>query len=205
MARKISDLTLDELNEKKKNIEEKLAGLRAEHDILMKSMQGKVTTLNRINEYIDEKVLTEESIKDILEYFPETKVRRKLRRELLKKWGFSANSYFVDSSQACIRISLYKDDDKWTQLAFEGISFLLPYLKPLKDGRKCFDIFEHTLSYHASYYLKITEEGDYQVVTHRDYRPPEFSSKDLMETLQYIQKNLYYEKGKSPHEIKPRT
>lgn len=195
---KLKDMTLEELQEKKERYQTSLDELRDKIAVLFTKIQRKVKEIETIDELIDEKTIHTKSIGELLEYEPATKIKRKKRTEFLRQWGFRGESYFPETGQTCIQIALYKDDDERTKKAYDGLTILLPYIKPLKDGRKCFDIFEHTLSLNYSYYLKVTEDGVWQVVTHRDSMRPFFESKDPMETLKFIQERLYYETGKDP-------
>lgn len=195
---KLKDMTLEELQEKKEKYEKSLDELRDQVAVLFPKIERKVKHIETINELIDEKTIHTKSIDELLEYEPETKTKRKKRTEFLRQWGFRGESFFPKTGQTCIQIALYRDDDERTQKAYDGITTLLPYIKPLEDGRKCFDIFEHTLSLNYSYYLKVTPDGEWQVVTHRETMKPFFTSKDLMEALKFIQENLYYETGKDP-------
>lgn len=197
---KYQNMSVEELMKHKKELEAILAKNRKEVDVLMECILKNVQTLKSVDDALDSHLLDGNDIESLLETFPETKTKRRLTDEYFKKWewGLRPNGYFPDTEQRCIQISLYKHDDEHTKMVHDGILELLPYIKPLKDGKKRFDIFEHTLSYYYSFYLVQTEDGEFQVVTHIDVGPPRKRSHDLMVVLKYIQEHLYYEKGKAP-------
>lgn len=188
-------LTLEALYDKRKRIEESLSNLRKQYDKLGNKILNEVDILNEINETIDLATLKEDDVKALLNVYPETKRKRQLREKFLEKYGLSSNSHFPETCQSCIQIALYKYNDEITEKTYEGIKLLLPYIKPLKNGYKKFSIFEHTLSLNYSYYLQVTEDEEYQIVTHLSFKDPIYKSKDLMKVLKYIQKNLYYQKS----------
>ena len=169
---------------------EELKLLRKEYNDLGTKMQRKVFRIGQLSEEIDKRTLKADNIPALLETFPETKIKRQMLRDLLSKWGLKAGGYFSDTLQTCIKLMLYKNDDKSVIKAFKGLSILLPYIKPRSSGNKYVDIFEHTLSLYAIYSLQVTSGDVYHVyASNRSI----FESKDLLKTLKYIQKEHYYE------------
>lgn len=192
--KKLGELSSKELGQKRIELQQKLDDLRTEQNILLNKMTPILSKLKTINELLDSKTLNSDDPQALLEKFPETESRRKLFKEYVESLGLSeAGSYWVDTNQSCVRIALYKNNDEITKKAHDGILKILPYMKPLKDGKKTFDIFEHTLSRSYSYYLKVTDDKLFEVTVHTN--DVWKSSEDLMEILTYIQKELYYEKN----------
>jgi len=190
---KIKNLSVEELKERKKEIEENINNLRREYNSISDSLIKQNGALKKIDEALDSKLLKLEHIGELLETFPETNIKRQLLDTVLKDFNLTTGGYFPETEQTCIKIMLYRNNDKHLEKVYNGIIKLLPYIKPLKNGKKTFSIFEHTLSYHESYFLTVTDDNMFEVTTHREYRDPLYSNKDLMKVLKYIQKNYYYE------------
>lgn len=205
MRRKIEDLPIEELEKYKIEEQNKIEVARRELDIITRRIAVINSTMNKINEAIDKKTLHKSGTRNLLEHFPETETRRKLKEKYLKSLGLECGSgYWIETNQSVIRISLLRNDNDKTQKVYKGILEILPYIKPLKTGRKLIDIFEHTLSLYDSYYLEIDEHQNYSVTTGRMIRSKSnvsikertiFDSKDLLETLKYIQLFHYYEEN----------
>jgi len=194
VMKKIADLTLEELQEKKDKLEKRINEKRYELEIIQKSLMPMISEMRTIDESIDEKALSIEDPSNFLEMFPETKVKRKLTEEYLKSLNlFYSGSYWTDTNQSVVRIQLYKNDNEYTEKVRDGILEVLPYIKIGENGRKRFSIFEYTLSYSHSYYLEYEEDKKmFHLADNRHY--VRSSSEDLMEVLKYIQLNHYYEK-----------
>ena len=189
---KYTEMSLEQLNNEKNKLEENLKNLREEYKKITDKIIYNDSRLKTINELIDSKTLTLENTEELLNYFPETKARQELRNKYLCQWNLKGESYIPETNQVCIRIALERHNDKITELTHEGIIKLLPYIKQLKEGFKYIDISEHTLSECYSYCLQVYPD-EFKVIARRFSRVYTiFSSKDLMETLKYIQKHHYY-------------
>lgn len=193
MERKISELSIDELTKYKKEQQEEIDKISIEYSVIINQMTNLSQTMKKIDEALDDATLTIDNISEILEKFPETKKRRKLLEEYLHSLNLNdGGGYWINTNQSAIRIMLYKYDDEHTKKVYEGILEILPYIKPIKDNTKQFDIFEYTLSLHDSYYLAYNEQTKlFSVITGRKNIIKE--NEDLMKILKYIQENLYYE------------
>lgn len=192
--KKVSELTVDELNDEKEKIEAALIPLRKQVQNLSTQITRKCNRLREVQDRIYEQTLKGDDIEILLEALPESKYKRKLRDEFMRQYHLTAESYFPDTMQQCIRIALYRDNDTITQKTYEGIIRLLPYVKPIK-GFKKFDIFESTLSRYGTYWLNYEIEKQFWSVTFSRYSRNEvlYSNEDLMDVLKYIQKRYFYE------------
>lgn len=190
----LKKMKTEDLVKKRKEIQDRIKDLDDERDKIINRMIPLFDIERQINEAIDERTLSFDDPTALLEKFPETKPRRKLFKKYIESIGLNdAGSYWRDTNQSCVRIKLYKNSDAVTKLAHEGILQILPYIKPLNDGKKTFDIFEHTLSASYSYYLKVSDDDKlFEVATHTGRVLK--SSTDLMKVLIFIQKELYYER-----------
>ena len=85
-------------------------------------------------------------------------VKFQARQQALKKWDLSGDTYFYAINQAAIRIAMRRGDDAQLERVMEGLSTLLPYLRPLPDGEVRINIMESTLSEYGTYYLLLSED-----------------------------------------------
>ena len=190
--KKLKEMSIEDLKKNLDILENEATELSRERDSLLKSFQKKMTTIRKINEIIDERTLTIDNYEKLLDLNPETKIKREMRDEMLSQWNLRSEGYYLDTEQVAIKITLYHSDDETLHATYDGIKKLLHLIKPLKDGGKCFTIFEKTLCAFGVYHLKI-DKGVHQVIkTVRGRESVQFSSDNLMATLKYIQKNHYY-------------
>lgn len=194
MGKHYHDLTVEQLGDIRADTQVKIDTLRIEQEKIINKLTPLLNKMRKINEALDAKTLSADDPQNLLEKFPETDARRKAFGDYIKSINLSeAGSYWVDTGQSCVRVVLYRDNDEITEKVHDGLLVILPYIKPLQDGKKSFDIFEHTLSKNYSFYLRVSENDKlFEVETHT--KDVWKSSNDLMEVLKYIQKELYYEK-----------
>jgi len=190
---KIKDLSVEELKERKKELEENINNLRRKYKSISDALIKQNGALKKIDEALDSKLLKLENVGELLETFPETNIKRQLLDTYLKDFNLTTDGYFPETEQTCIKIMLYRNNDKHLEKVYNGIIKLLPYIKPLKNRKKIFSIFEHTLSLYASYFLTVTKDNIFEVTTDLEFMKSLYSNKDLMKVLKYIQKNHYYE------------
>ena len=120
-------------------------------------------------------------------------VKYQARRQALKKWDLTGDTYFYAINQAAIRIAMRRGDDAQLERVMEGLSTLLPYLRPLPDGEVRINIMESTLSEYGTYYLLLSE-NQVQLVckTYGSVRVIKRFSQ-LREAVAYVQQNHCYE------------
>ena len=117
----------------------------------------------------------------------------KLRKQYnLNYSGLTNGGYWVDTDQIALKISLVYNDTENTKNIIKALEVVLPYIKPLKDGYKRIDIFDHNLSLYANYYMLINEEGQTKILSSsgNDYKWD-----TLENTMEYIQQSLWCEGG----------
>lgn len=189
------DTTNEELEKEKQKLEKDLESLRKNYKTLINKLTKTADRISEIDSELDKRNLKGNDIEKLLETFPETETKRKLLRDLLSKFGLSAEGYFPDTGQRCIQLSLKKGSKESLQKTYDGIQLVLPYLKPVRDGNIYIDIFESTLSSRGIYTLIIKK--DKFEVEKTTYGHPEiiYSNKDLKKVLEYIQKHHYYDEG----------
>jgi hypothetical protein len=117
------------------------------------------------------------------------------RESALRKIGLRSDGFFRETGQVCIRVCLYRNDEKSVAKTLAGLRKVLPYLKSVQDGCVIIDIFEHTLSENGIYNLWIDKKKKRYEVKKTTYGYEETVMKfdDLRKTLEYIQENHYYE------------
>lgn len=107
--------------------------------------------------------------------------------------GLQTSGYFPETEQVAVRVSMTHGDEQQLREVNKALSFLLPYLKPQKDGAVHLGVFESTLSAHGVYTLKV--KGDKVVLSKRTYGT-EWDLKtfvELEDALEYVQKHHYYQ------------
>lgn len=134
--------------------------------------------------------------------FNQTATQRKLLAAWLKPYYLRTSGYYPDTNQSAVQIMLYRNDDE-TVLAkmAEGIEFLLPAVKPIKEigsdeGIKLFDIFEHTLSESGSWTLAYDVKDQIWHIRRNRFDQSMFAK--LIDALRNIRDRHYYEKGDRP-------
>lgn len=193
MNKKLENLTDEELYKRKNVLQEKI---NAEYKIYEQAQSNLVRmrkTMSNIDNEIDIRTLKIDDPAALLETFPETKTKRELFHKYMKSLNLYDNGgYWPDTYQKVVKFMLYRSDDEHTKKVHDGIMTVLPYIRTGENGLKMFDIFEHTLSAHCTYYLGYDpEKNTWLITSHRNTRDQE--TEDLMKVLKYIQKYLYYE------------
>jgi CHAD domain-containing protein len=109
------------------------------------------------------------------------------------KRGLKRGGYNIKTGQTVLEICLDQNIPLTKQL---GILDFLPYIEPCKfresEDLHCYiDIFEHTLSEHASYSLRTNpEKTRFWVQSHYGHIYSE--STDLIKAMTYIYEHMYY-------------
>ena len=85
-----------------------------------------------------------------------------------------------------------RGDAAGLERAVDAVGTLLPHCRPLHDGFVRFEIFEHTLSEHASYVMRVRPDlSEITVGDSRGRRAARFGS--LREAVAHVQETHWYE------------
>ena len=168
--------------------QKELEELRKVYKKIGKQIIFKVNKIRAFQEKADNN-LTLDDVEQLLEVYPETDAKYKLLEKLLEKYNLSFYGYYSDTNQRAISIGNYEtlDIDKTIQ----GLQFILPYLKPIKDGKIHISIKEPTLSEFGVYTLLISK--DLFEIQRMIYHCPSILAKfkTLKEALIYINNTLF--------------
>jgi hypothetical protein len=182
---------LDRLIAEKERIDKNIIRLRAEEERIREAMWAGREDVP-IAELLDNG-------------YNQTKTQRQLLDAWLKRYYLRTSGYSPDTLQSVPQIMLYsKDPDAVLVKLAEGITALLPVLKPIKEtghdqGINLFDIFEHTLSQYGSWTLaRDVASGVWHV---RRNRFDERMYAKLEDALRSIRERHYYQKGERPKEF----
>jgi hypothetical protein len=100
-----------------------------------------------------------------------------------------ASGYVTDTKQSCIQLACYTKDN--LQMHVDELNYWLPHAVENKDGEIFVDIFEHNLSYHASY--GIVYKKSENTITVKSNRRAIKVLLTWLDTVQYLIDNgLYY-------------
>lgn len=137
--------------------------------------------------------------------YDESTAHHKAAKEAIAKLGFMSSGFYESNKQRCISIMINKNEFKKIPKIMESIDVLLPFLKPTHDKFICFGIFEHTLSEHGIFQLKINKKlKGYISCTCYGHEEETLGSKTdlipLEDLLKYCAKELWYEKGEDNDE-----
>lgn len=196
-------MTKESLQEQIAILDSKRDAIRQQIDPLNKQLMLVINQRKALLEKLDAfRDNPNATIPELLE-FSDTLQAKKALENFLKSLGYEEfgalclpGGYYPDTNQFALRVVLYRDDpvEKLEKLA-KDIELFLPHIKPLGNNMKVIDIFEHTLSYSCSYSLQITSDDKRFFVCAGHYRRQQFAS--LLDALQYIRKNHYYEKSRN--------
>lgn len=119
-------------------------------------------TLDQIREEIDRRALANNclSVGDLLEVFPESRVRYQAFKDLMAQHGlWASGSYWMWTQQRQLTFCFIRGQTEKNQAQAAAIKQLLQYVKPVPDdqdapanviGCRPIAIFEHTLSQYGS-------------------------------------------------------
>jgi hypothetical protein len=122
----------------------------------------------------------------------ENSVLYKLRHQEAYKLALWAGEYWMDTRQPCLKVMMTYGDPTNLAKILAAVKMLTPFYTPHEDGFVWFGVFEHTLSEHGSYQLKVKPDLSAAEVHRGRYRE---SFGTLTEILMYIQKRHWYEAG----------
>jgi hypothetical protein len=119
-------------------------------------------------------------------------------KDAMAKLGLMNSGFYENTNQISISIVINKNEYKKIPKIMKSIDILLPFLKPVVDGFICFGIFEHTLSKHGIFQLKINKKlKGYISCTRYGHEEVTIGSKTdlspLEDLLKYCAKELWYE------------
>lgn len=115
-----------------------------------------------------------------------------------QKWAWERDMYaggvWSDTGERILSVKL--DYKMPIDKVLAAIQETVPWYTPHPDGMVWYDIFEHTLARHGSYYLHVKPNADFKIahISRTGYDDKTVKSGTLAECLDYIAKNLYYEK-----------
>lgn len=115
------------------------------------------------------------------------------REDLFKELKFvrPAGHYNPDEEQVVLSVSMSKDSDEADIEEVANIIFkLTDYLKPYRDKKYYFDIFEDNLS--ETRFPTLTSKDGYMWVVKNERWGETYVTGSLRECLRYISQNLYY-------------
>lgn len=195
---------MDELNTLREDLEV-VTELRKEIKQLRLDFEAIVTNVcdyeRALYERIDELSIDTMELDELFQIHPDTKIKHDAREKKLTELSLSSNGYFHETNQVYIRIALYRDNDSHFEKVYESLQNILPVIKPLEDGYKHIDIFEHTLSEFGVYALQVHPDNNKAriVITRWGRDSVVQRTTDLRSALKYIQQNNYY--GETKGEI----
>lgn len=116
-------------------------------------------------------------------------------QRFFQELGLWVSGYCPYSEQKSLQVMLYKGAQDNLDKTFESINLVLPFIKPINDeGERRFKLFEHTLSEHGIYDLKVDKEGVWTLnKTTYGRKRVEKTFENLYDALKYCQQHHYYE------------
>ena len=182
--------TEKELLSELSKLQDSLLSIRLKKIKPLKEKRDKILLKNKDPNEID--------ISLVLNGNPSSTVLYNERKRQLDKLGLWSSGYFPSTGQTALKLILIRNDYERTKKAYQSLCLLLPHLKPREEGKKdiIIGIMEHTLSEYTSYSLHIYGKkptSRCEIQTH--YRSVIKKFENLMDSLKYIQMELYYELG----------
>lgn len=197
------DNKLQELNTEISNLEKEIADIVVELSPLQTKLFKKRELLSDLVEERDRNLYKnrnpeEIDIELVLDGNPRSTAKHREQSRQLQRLGLVGGGYYPETGQTAITVRLTKNKDEFTEKAYKGLCILLPHLKPYQKDSKSIriNIFEHTLSKHTSYSLHILgnfPDAKCEIRTFNRFVQQSFNN--LKDALDYIQKNLYYQKS----------
>lgn len=190
--------------------EQQLATLQSERQSIQNLIEGlrenSLALFDQIesikDQIADQKI--QQSIKPDWEFLLKndngTVAYNELKRQL-EKFGLETGSYNPETNQMVVKIALKSNDAYSLKLVHDGLNEVIPHIIP-SFGYKFIDIFEHTLSEHGSYSLRIYEKEHNQfklMVTRWHRESVVYESDNLMDVLVYIQKHHHRDSPKEDY------
>ena len=182
--------TEKELLSELSKLQDSLLSIRLKKIKPLKEKRDKILLKNRDPNEID--------ISLVLNGNPSSTVLYNERKRQLDKLGLWSSGYFPSTGQTALKLILNRNDFERTKKAYQGLCLLLPHLKPYEEGKKdiIIGIMELTLSEYTSYSLHIYDKkptSRCEIKTHYGSVIEKFDN--LMDSLKYIQMELYYDLG----------
>jgi len=113
--------------------------------------------------------------------------------EQFRTIGLWPEGYWMDTNDRCLRIMMTRDDPESFKKTKAAVELTAPLLTPHADGLVWYGIFEHNLSAHGIWMLKVTPDLREAKVS-RDRWDDNKASGTLDVVLSYIQDQLYYDR-----------
>ena len=182
------------------SLEQQLATLQSERQSIQNMMEGLrekslvlFDQIESIKDQIAEQKIQQSSEPDwefLLKNDNGTVAYKELERQL-EKFGLETGSYYPETNQMVVQISLKSNDVDGLKLAHDGLNEVIPHIIP-SFGYKFIDIIDYTLSEHGSYSLRVYEDDvkSFKLTVTRWHRESVvYESDNLMDVLAYIQKH----------------
>ena len=111
--------------------------------------------------------------------------------------GLWPSGYYPETHQRAAKLMMTRGDAAGLEKTIDAVGTLLPHCKPLSDGFVCFGIFEHTLSEHGSYVMRIRPNlSEITVGDSRGHRAVKFGG--LREAISHVQETHWYNSPDEP-------
>ena len=191
-------------------LEQQLATLESERQSIRDLMEGLrekslvlFDQIESIKDQIAEQKIQQSSEPDwefLLKNDNGTVAYKELERQL-EKFGLETGSYYPETNQMVVQISLKSNDVDGLKLAHDGLNEVIPHIIP-SFGYKFIKIIDHTLSEHGSYGFRIYEEGHNRfklMITRWHRESVVYESDNLMDVLVYIQKHHHRDSPKEDY------
>lgn len=125
----------------------------------------------------------------------ESTERYSFRTKKIDELGLMPSGYYPETNQTHVELKLIKGKPETKAKTIESLATILPFLKPIKDGKVHLGVFEHTLSEHGIYKLLIDKETMRCELTFTRYSrtSSEKTFENLNEAIEYIYDKHYYE------------
>ena len=191
-------------------LEQQLATLESERQSIRDLMEGLrekslvlFDQIESIKDQIAEQKIQQSSEPDwefLLKNDNGTVAYKELERQL-EKFGLETGSYYPETNQMVVQISLKSNDVDGLKLAHDGLNEVIPHIIP-SFGYKFIDIIDYTLSEHGSYSLRVYENDvkPFKLTVTRWHRESVvYESDNLMDVLVYIQKHHHRDSPKEDY------
>jgi hypothetical protein len=199
--------TKEELLTKLNDAQQERQALFDQRDPIDKKLKSNYDALEELKNEIAKLELVEpKTFEQQVEYFlfedgsvsgERYKARDNFWRDQFGPMGLYVSGYNNETQQSAFSIKLTRGADESLQNHISQLAMLLPYIKIGSDGYKLFNIFEHTLSLHGSYYFLVNERDNEYVIKRGSNVEKKFNNP--LDALKYIQINHYYDDEEDLH------
>ncbi|BEH83874.1 hypothetical protein vBKpnMM1_gp146c [Klebsiella phage vB_KpnM_M1] len=179
------------IDQRIKELHAKIAPLQEEISTLIKEKRD---LIELIDQDIINNVKDGEKIPVMLEY-RSSSVSYHAATKFFESIGLGIDGMDPDINQYCLRIAMDEDGSNINRV-LTALEMVEPFVRPQANGRKRFDLFEHTLSEWDCYWLTYNPANKRWAVETgsgmRRNQDPTFSDMSLKKVLAYICNAHYY-------------